>query len=311
MKHKRIRLALILIATIITPFTLLAGTLDNAPFIITLPSADWKLSDSTSQKINQDILLVATFVNNRSDLESHVCTTRCQPVPFNPFLPSTLDKLCADVNRDMLVKSAYKKISETDTTFVGIKAKALAYEWTQDGGAYYEQGVVFIVGNTGWIITFSGPAAQKEALKQMITFYRPKKADRGDISIVEKALFGHWVSESGKDHYYFSEKAVEGMRKSKNSKSMNKGRAQNIDEPCNTVGAHLSKVSLNSTDPVMQIDGRYRMFTPREVARIQSFPDSFVLPSSKSTNYKALGNAVAPVVMWHVVQKIVEALDNH
>ena len=217
MIHKRIRLALILIATIITPFTLLAGTLDNAPFIITLPSADWKLSDSTSQKINQDILLVATFVNNRSDLESHVCTTRCQPVPFNPFLPSTLDKLCADVNRDMLVKSAYKKISETDTTFVGIKAKALAYEWTQDGGAYYEQGVVFIVGNTGWIITFSGPAAQKEALKQMITFYRPKKADRGDISIVEKALFGHWVSESGKDHYYFSAgKLIATVGKSRN-----------------------------------------------------------------------------------------------
>lgn len=108
--------------------------------------------------------------------------------------------------------------------------------------------------------------------------------------------------------YYFSEKAVQGMLSSKNSKSMNKGRVQKLTEPSNTVGAHLAKVSLNSTDPVLCIDGRYRMFTPREVARIQSFPESFQLTSSNSTNYKALGNAVAPVVMWHVMRSIVKAL---
>lgn len=50
------------------------------------------------------------------------------------------------------------------------------------------------------------------------------------------------------------------------------------------------------------------MFTPREVARIQSFPETFRLPGSRSTNYKALGNAVAPVVMWHVTQSILGAL---
>ncbi|MCM3359373.1 hypothetical protein M3627_15245 [Psychrobacillus sp. MER TA 171] len=39
---------------------------------------------------------------------------------------------------------------------------------------------------------------------------------------------------------------------------MNKGRAQDITKPCNTVGAHLGKVSLNSTDLVLKIDERYR-----------------------------------------------------
>lgn len=110
------------------------------------------------------------------------------------------------------------------------------------------------------------------------------------------------------EKFYFSERAVQGMLASKNSKSMNKGRAQDIDSPSNTVGAHLAKVSLNSTDPVLRIDGRYRMFTPREVARIQSFPESFNLPGSRTTSYKALGNAVAPVVMWHVTQSILSAL---
>lgn len=118
-------------------------------------------------------------------------------------------------------------------------------------------------------------------------------------------LPNHEVEEK----FYFSAKAVNGMSATKHSKTMNKGRVQKLHEPSNTVGAHLAKVSLNSTDPVLQVNGRYRMFTPLEVARIQSFPDSFVLPGSRTTNYKALGNAVAPVVMWHVTKKIIEALE--
>ena len=112
------------------------------------------------------------------------------------------------------------------------------------------------------------------------------------------------------EKFYFSQRAVEGMEKTKHAKSMNKGRDQNINMPCNTVGAHLAKVSLNSTDPVLKINDRYRMFTPREVARIQSFPDDFNLVPSRSANYKALGNAVPPVMMWHVSQKVIEALHN-
>ena len=100
------------------------------------------------------------------------------------------------------------------------------------------------------------------------------------------------------EKYYFSEKAVNGLKATKHYKSMNKGRAQNIFGPSNTVSAHLAKVSLNSTDPVLCIDNKYRMYTPREVARIQSFPEEFKLTGSKTLNYKALGNAVAPVLMW-------------
>lgn len=88
---------------------------------------------------------------------------------------------------------------------------------------------------------------------------------------------------------------------------MNKGRVQNLDEQCGTVGAHLAKVSLNSTDPVLCVNGRYRRFTPREVARIQSFPDTFKLEGSESKLYRALGNAIPPVLAWHVMKSIVDA----
>ena len=110
------------------------------------------------------------------------------------------------------------------------------------------------------------------------------------------------------DEYYFSDRAVAGLLKTKNYKIMNKGRAQDINEPCNTVSAHLAKVSLNSTDPVLLEENRYRMFTPREVARIQSFPDSYILDKSRITNYKALGNAVPPVMMWHVTKSLLNTI---
>ena len=115
------------------------------------------------------------------------------------------------------------------------------------------------------------------------------------------------IEEDVPEKYYFSEKAVAGMMK--NRESMNKGRAQDISKPCNTVGAHLAKVSLNSTDPVLFENGRYRRFTPREVARIQSFPDNFHLVGSESAQYRALGNAIPPVMFWYVARKVSECLD--
>ena len=106
------------------------------------------------------------------------------------------------------------------------------------------------------------------------------------------------------EKYYFSQRAVDGMMK--NRESMNKGRAQDVTKPCNTVGAHLAKVSLNSTDPVLMDRGRYRRFTPREVARIQSFPEQFKLVGSEAAQYRALGNAIPPVMFWYVANKVSE-----
>ncbi len=110
------------------------------------------------------------------------------------------------------------------------------------------------------------------------------------------------------EKYYFSEKAVEGMMKKR--EKMNKGRAQDIEKPCNTVGAHLAKVSLNSTDPVLFNGSRYRRFTPREVARIQSFPETFELIGTESAQYRALGNAIPPVMIWYVANKVQSMLSS-
>lgn len=128
----------------------------------------------------------------------------------------------------------------------------------------------------------------------------------------ERKVLGDVIdTESDRDEaLFFSEKAVAGMLAVR--EKMNKGRAMSLTEPCNTISAHLAKVSLNSTDPVFMVGDRYRRFSTREAARIQSFPDDFKLASvSHIRQYKAIGNAVPPVLMWHIVHALQKVLTIH
>ena len=133
---------------------------------------------------------------------------------------------------------------------------------------------------------------------------RVKKEERkvlGDVIMPEEN-----INES----LFFSEKAVAGMLAVR--EKMNKGRVQSLEEACNTISAHLAKVSLNSTDPVLSVNGRYRRFSTREAARIQSFPDTFKLDVvSQIRQYKAIGNAVPPVMMWHITKALQKVLVVH
>jgi len=107
------------------------------------------------------------------------------------------------------------------------------------------------------------------------------------------------------DKYFFSQRAVEGVKKAK--PNMKRALAQDLNEQCLTITSHLAKVSLNSRDPVLLVDPEkelYRRFSPREAARIQSFPDTFNFVGSQGDAYRQIGNAIPPVVMWNLVQKL-------
>lgn len=105
--------------------------------------------------------------------------------------------------------------------------------------------------------------------------------------------------------YYFSERAVQGMKNAKNN--MKRGLWQDLEGPCLTITSHLAKTSINSRDPLLLVNPEkelYRRFTPREAARIQSFPDSFILNRSEPKSYKQIGNAIPPVLMWHICKAL-------
>jgi len=109
--------------------------------------------------------------------------------------------------------------------------------------------------------------------------------------------------------YYFSKKAIEGVKKAK--KNMKRAVDQDMNRPCLTITSHLAKVSINSRDPVLLVNEKkemYRRFTTREAARIQSFPENFVFAGSDGDAYRQIGNAVPPVLMWHVIRHVLTIL---
>ena len=66
---------------------------------------------------------------------------------------------------------------------------------------------------------------------------------------------------------------------------------QSRKEPCSTIVAHLSKDGLMFIHPTQN-----RSLTPREAARVQTFPDWFEFPELQTHAFRLIGNAVPPVV---------------
>ena len=95
---------------------------------------------------------------------------------------------------------------------------------------------------------------------------------------------------------------------------MKRGLWQDLEGPCLTITAHLAKTSMNSRDPILLVDPSkelYRRFTPREAARIQSFPDTFKLNKSEPKSYKQIGNAIPPVMMWYIARELEYSIKEH
>jgi len=138
-----------------------AGTLDNAPFRVVLPSNSWKLSDSTAQNIETNVFLVASITSTNTQSKSLILKTilHTNSIP-DEFFAGT---------RDTLSKLAVKRLSEEPTTFLGFKARRFTYE-TINGG--YNETVIFVTGNTYWSIMCVGLASKKTEVQNLFTFYQ-------------------------------------------------------------------------------------------------------------------------------------------
>lgn len=54
----------------------------------------------------------------------------------------------------------------------------------------------------------------------------------------------------------------------------------------------------------------WRRLSVRECARLQSFPDNYNFTTSASSAYKMIGNAVPPVMAWHIAKSVYHTLRN-
>jgi DNA (cytosine-5)-methyltransferase 1 len=78
-----------------------------------------------------------------------------------------------------------------------------------------------------------------------------------------------------------------------------KYRRQKSNEPCTTIFAHLAKDGNRFIHPT-----QVRTLTPREAARIQSFPDDYIFQGPFIHKFKQIGNAVPPLLSKRIGETI-------
>lgn len=79
-----------------------------------------------------------------------------------------------------------------------------------------------------------------------------------------------------------------------------------LEKPSNTIVARYGKDGKECLIP--QDRNNPRMLTPRECARLQGFPEDFIIPHAKTVSYRQFGNSVAIPVIRKISQEIVHVL---
>ena len=129
----------------------------------------------------------------------------------------------------------------------------------------------------------------------------------------EKTRLGDILEEKVDDRYTLTDAIWEGFKKRKQN-NVNRGAGFgyclfNADSPyVSTLVARYYKDGqeiLIDQGP----DKNPRKLTPRECARLQGFPDSFIIPVSNMQAYKQFGNSVAVPVVRAVAKRIVEEMN--
>lgn len=79
------------------------------------------------------------------------------------------------------------------------------------------------------------------------------------------------------------------------------------DKYVHTISARYAKDGSEAL--IEQENANPRMLTPRECARLQGFPDNYVIPVSNAQSYKQFGNSVCIPVIQSVAEKMIDFIN--
>lgn len=128
----------------------------------------------------------------------------------------------------------------------------------------------------------------------------------------ERTCVGNILEEIVDDKYTISDKLWSGHQRrkienKKNGKGFGFGLFTHESEYTNTISARYYKDG--SEILIAQKDKNPRKLTPREAARLQGFPDSFIIPVSDTQAYRQFGNSVPVKVIEKVAEQILKHID--
>ena len=175
---------------------------------------------------------------------------------------------------------------------LGYEVKALTFKAKDFGVPQNRERVYFVGFNKKKVPSYSSFRWPKPP-------YTPTKV--GDI--LEKTV---------DPKYTISDKLWEGHQRrkianKKNGKGFGYGLFTSNSEYTNTISARYYKDG--SEILIKQRSKNPRKITPREAARLQGFPDEFIIPVSNTQAYKQFGNSVAVPVIHAIAEQMIKVLD--
>lgn len=126
-----------------------------------------------------------------------------------------------------------------------------------------------------------------------------------------KTKLGNILFKEVDEKYTISDKLWEGHKRRKRE-HLKKGNGFgyslfNSESPyVNSISARYYKDG--SEILIEQKNKNPRKITPREAARLQGFPDDFIIPVSDTQAYKQFGNSVAVPVIYNIAKKMLKVL---
>ncbi|MCK4792628.1 MAG: DNA cytosine methyltransferase [Desulfobacteraceae bacterium] len=132
-----------------------------------------------------------------------------------------------------------------------------------------------------------------------INYHVARSQQRTDIELFKTMQQGETAKEFILREPELSKKLI----KYKMDTFEDKYRRQRWSAKCTTIFAHLQKDGNRFIHPKQA-----RSLTPREAARIQSFPDHYIIEGPYSMKFKQIGNAVPPLMAYHIGNALYEIL---
>jgi len=130
----------------------------------------------------------------------------------------------------------------------------------------------------------------------------------------EKTRLGDILESNVDDRYTLTDTIWEGFKKRKQN-NVNRGAGFGyclFTEDSPYVSTLVARYYKDGQEILIDQgpDKNPRKLTPRECARLQGFPDSFIIPVSNMQAYKQFGNSVAIPVVRAVAKRIIEEMNS-